>query len=81
MWILPFKQISDEQEGKGVGDNDVKMGGFGIDPTLPVFQVSPRQVDGQPNSVPPEPFIQRVEHPSSQNLGPFIVQYKEKKQV
>lgn len=41
------------------------MWGFGIDPALPVFQVSPCQVHRQPDSVPPEPLIQHDKHPST----------------
>lgn len=38
------------------------MGGFGIDPTLLVFQVGPGQLSWQPQFVPPEPLVQSVQH-------------------
>lgn len=57
VWTLPFKQISDEKEDEGIGQSDVKMWDFGIDPALPVFKISPGQIHRQPESVPPEPLI------------------------
>lgn len=69
VWISPLKQVSDEQEGEGVGDGDVEVRGFGVDPALAVLQVGPGQVDGQPDSVPPEPLVQRVQHPKHPQLA------------
>ena len=61
----PFKRVADQQEDQGVGDGDVEVRGLGVHAAVPVLQVCPRQVDGQPDAVPPEAVVQRVQHPCS----------------
>lgn len=60
--VVPFKYIADEQKHKGTGDGDVEMRCFGVDPSLLVLKVRPRQVDRQPDIVAPEPLVECDKH-------------------
>lgn len=58
----PFKQISDQQQAEGAGQNSVKVRSFSVDTTFTVLQVGPGDVPWQPQTLPPQPLSNCLQH-------------------
>lgn len=57
-----LKEVPDDEEEEGQGEGDVEIGGFGIDPSIPVLQVSPGEVCWEPEPFPPKIAVQGLKH-------------------
>lgn len=65
--ISPFKHVSDKKQGNGAGQGRVELRGFSVDTTFTVLQIRPGDVCRQPQTLPPQPVTERLQHAAGTN--------------
>lgn len=60
--VTPLQQVSDQQHDEGTGQRSVEVGALSVHATFTVLQIGPGDVHRQPETLPPQPLIECLQH-------------------
>lgn len=60
--VTPLQQVSDQQHDEGTGQRSVEVGALSVHATFTVLQIGPGDVHRQPETLPPQPLVECLQH-------------------